>query len=131
MAIEEVIRFEDYSSPEELRKQFNISTHTFLKQLFLDIGNQCMYLQKTSELYISELLLKNISYNKEKDEFFIVNPEKIMKEKSDEIKEEQWMYDLANMMLSFIDDIEKLNGSSVYYAILRCQDKEKPRFIYV
>lgn len=127
---EEVIRFEDYSSPEELRKK-NMSTHTFLKKLFLDIGNQCMYLQKTSELYISELLLKDISYNKEKNEFYIVHPEKIMKEKSDEIKEEQWMYDLANMMLSFIDDIEKLNGSSVYYAILRCQDKEKPRFIYV
>ena len=28
-------------------------------------------------------------------------------------------------------NIEKLNGSSLYYAILRCQDKEKPRFIYV
>ena len=124
-----VITFPEYSPVEELSKQFSVSIHAFLKQLFLDIGNQCLYLQKTSGLYINELQLKHIVYIK--DKFVILHPDEILQEKTDKLNENQWMYDLANMISSFVDYIEKLNGSSLYYAILRCQDKEKPRFIYV
>lgn len=133
---ENVIIFSEYSLPEEIRKRFkkirkrfNKSIHAFLKQLFLDIGNQCLYLQKISGLYILELQLKHIVYIK--DKFVILHPEEILHEKTDKLNENQWMYDLANMISSFVDYIEKLNGSSLYYAILRCQDKDKPRFIYV
>jgi hypothetical protein len=126
---ENVITFADYSSPEDIRKQLNKFTYAFMKQLFLDIGNQCVYLQKTSGLYISELQLEHIVYIK--DKFVILHPEEIMKDKSKDISEGQWMNDLANMVLSFIDNIEKLNGTSLYYAILRCQERLEPRFIYV
>lgn len=124
----DVIPFSEYSSSEDIRKQFDMSIYAFLKQLFLDIGNQCVYLQKTSGLYISELQLKHIVYIK--DTFVILHPDEIIRDKSDDSMENIWMNDLANVVLSFID-IGKLNGTSLYYAILRCQESMEPKFIYV
>jgi hypothetical protein len=121
---EDVIIFSDHS-PEDIRKQFTLSTYAFLKKLFLDIGKHCMYLQETSGLYLSELQLNHIVYIK--DTFVILPPDEVISEKSDD---SQWKNDLANVILSFID-IQKLNGTSLYYAILRCQERIDPIFIYV
>jgi hypothetical protein len=122
----DVVLFSKHSL-EDIRKRFPLSTYAFLKKLFLDIGKHCLYLEETSGLYISELQLKHIVYIKDKDTFVIIPSGDIISEKSEDSK---WKPDLANIVLSFIE-IHKLNGTSLYYAILRCQDRTDPIFIYV
>lgn len=121
---DDVVLFSEHS-PEDIRKQFSLSTYAFLKKLFLDIGKHCLYLEETSGLYISELQLKHIVYIK--DTFVIIPPGDIISEKSEDSR---WKPDLANIILSFVD-IHKLNGTSLYYAIQRCQERIDPIFIYV
>jgi hypothetical protein len=95
--------------------------YTNLEKLFLDIGNQCLYMQENG-VYVKYMHHSNIVYVK--GQFVFISTD--IDEVSDTPTE--WMNWLSDIVVSYID-LNKLIGTPLYYAIQRCRNDGK--FIFI
>lgn len=109
-------------APEDVSEVKTMSmNYTNLEKLFLDIGNQCLYMQENG-VYVTYMHHSNILYVKGHFVFLSTDVDEV----SDTPTE--WMKWLSDIVVSYIE-LNKLIGTPLYYAIQRCRNDGK--FIFI